>query len=130
MILADTPFLTFLWTMIVLFFMVIYFMMLFGVIGDLFRRHDIGGGKKALWIIFLIVLPLISLLTYMIVNGTGIAERQLARAERAQAEFDSHVRSVAAGASADEIAKAKQLLDSGAISKEEYDKLKAKALAG
>jgi len=130
MILANTPFLTFLWSLIVIFFMVIYFMMLFSVIVDVFRRRDASGFKKALWLIFLLILPLISLLTYMIVNSTGMADRQLAQAERAQAEFDQHVRSVAAGASADEIAKAKELLDSGTISKEEFDVLKAKALAG
>jgi len=130
MILASTSFLTFLWSLIVIFFMVIYFMMLFGVIADVFRRRDASGFKKALWLIFLLILPLISLLTYMIVNSTGMADRQLAQAERAQAEFDQHVRSVAAGASADEIAKAKELLDSGTISKEEFDVLKAKALAG
>jgi predicted PurR-regulated permease PerM len=127
--LLATSFWDFLWSLIVIFFMVIYFMMLFGVIVDIFRRRDIGGFKKAVWLIFLLVLPLISLLTYMIVNGTGMTDRQLADSQRAQAQFDEHVRSVAAGAAADQIARAKELLDSGAITKKEYEQLKAKALS-
>jgi hypothetical protein len=124
-----TSFTTFLWSLIVIFFMVVYFMMLFGVIVDVFRRHDIGGGKKALWLLFILVAPLLGLLIYLIVNGHGIAERQQKDAQKSQEEFDTYVKSVAASDSADQIAKAKELLDAGTISQAEFDQLKAKALA-
>jgi predicted PurR-regulated permease PerM len=125
----GTEFLTFLWSLIVIFFMVVYFMMLFGVIVDIFRRHDCGGGKKALWLLFILFAPLLGLLVYLIVNGHGIAERQQKDVQRSQAEFDDYVKSVAGSSSADQIAKAKELLDSGAISQAEFDQIKAKALA-
>ncbi len=118
-----------LWSFLVIFFLITYFMMLFWVIVDIFRRHDIGGGKKAVWLIALFILPLVGLLIYMLVDGNGIAERNAAQAKAAQSDFDDHVRSVAGGGSADEIAKAKQLLDSGAINQAEFDQIKTKALA-
>jgi predicted PurR-regulated permease PerM len=123
-----TQFTTFLWSLIVIFFMVVYFMMLFSVIVDVFRRHDIHGGKKALWLIFILFAPLLGLLIYLIVNGHGIAERQAKDAQASQAQFDDYVKSVAGG-SADQIAKAKELLDAGTISQAEFDQLKSKALA-
>jgi predicted PurR-regulated permease PerM len=123
-----TEFLTFLWSLIVIFFMVVYFFILFGVIVDVFRRHDIGGGKKAVWLLFILIFPLLGLLSYVIVNGHGIAQRQARDVQQSQAQFDDHVRSVAGGG-ADQIAKAKELLDSGAITQAEYEQLKAKALA-
>ena len=126
--LLATGFLTFLWTLIVIFFMVVYFMMLFTVIVDVFRRHDASGGKKALWLIFLLVFPVIGLIAYLITNGDNIAHRQAESAQKAQSDFDSYVRSVSGG-SAEQIAKAKELLDSGAITQAEFDQLKAKALA-
>lgn len=119
----------FLWSLLVIFFMITYFMMLFWVIVDIFRRKDESGGMKAVWLIVLFILPLVGLLIYMLVNGQGIAERNAAQAKAAQQDFDEHVRSVAGGGSADEIAKAKQLLDSGAINQTEFDQIKAKALA-
>ena len=122
-------FLDLLWSLIIIFFFVVYFMMLFGVIVDVFRRHDIGGGKKALWLLFILVAPLLGLLIYLIVNSHGIAERQQKDARRSQEEFDSYVKSVAGSDSADQIAKAKSLLDAGTISQAEFDQLKAKALA-
>ena len=123
-----TSFTTFLWSLIVIFFFVVYFMMLFSVIVDVFRRRDIHGGKKALWLVFILVAPLLGLLIYLIVNGHGIAERQAKDAQRSQAQFDDYVKTVAGG-SADQIAKAKELLDAGTISQAEFDQLKAKALA-
>jgi predicted PurR-regulated permease PerM len=119
----------FLWSLLVIFFMITYFMMLFWVIVDIFRRKDESGGMKAVWLIALFILPLVGLLIYMLVNGNGIAERNAAQAKAAQQDFDEHVRTVAGGGSADEIAKAKQLLDSGAINQTEYEQIKAKALA-
>jgi predicted PurR-regulated permease PerM len=123
-----TGFTTFLWSLIVIFFMVVYFMMLFSVIVDVFRRHDIHGGKKAVWLLFILVAPLLGLLIYLIVNGHGIAERQAKEAQASQAQFDDYVKTVAGG-SADQIAKAKELLDAGTISQAEFDQLKTKALA-
>ena len=118
-----------LWSFLVIFFLITYFMMLFWVIVDIFRRHDIGGAHKAIWLIALFIIPLVGLLIYMLVDGHGIAERNAEQAKAAQQDFDAHVRSVAGGGSADEIAKAKQLLDSGAINQTEYEQIKAKALA-
>jgi predicted PurR-regulated permease PerM len=125
----GTTFLTFLWSLIVIFFMVVYFMMLFSVIVDIFRRHDAGGGKKALWLLFILFFPLVGLVSYLIVNGHGIAERQVRQAKQSQAEFDDYVKSVSGGG-AEQIAKAKELLDAGTITQAEFDQLKAKALAG
>ena len=122
-------FLDLLWSLIIIFFFVVYFMMLFGVIVDIFRRHDIGGGKKALWLLFILVAPLLGLLIYLIVNGHGIAQRQTKDVQQSQAQFDDYVKSVAGGG-ADQIAKAKELLDAGTITQAEFDQLKAKALAG
>ena len=124
-----TEFLTFLWSLIVIFFMVVYFFILFGVVVDVFRRHDIGGGKKAVWLLFILFFPLLGLLSYVIVNGHGIAERQAKDVQKSQADFDTYVKSVAGGDSAEQIAKAKELLDAGTISQAEFDQLKAKAIA-
>jgi predicted PurR-regulated permease PerM len=124
----GTTFLTFLWSLIVIFFMVVYFMMLFSVIVDIFRRHDAGGGKKALWLLFILFFPLVGLISYLIVNGHGIAERQVKQAKQSQAEFDDYVKSVSGGG-AEQIATAKELLDAGTITQAEFDQLKAKALA-
>ena len=125
---VATTFLTFLWTLIVIFFMVVYFMILFHVIVDLFRRKDASGGKKALWIIFLLFFPLVGLLAYLIANSQSMGERDLTAAKESQQQFDDYVRGVSGGATA-EIAKAKELRDSGAITDEEFEQIKAKALA-
>jgi predicted PurR-regulated permease PerM len=120
----------FLWSLLVIFFMVIYFMMLFQVIIDVFRRHDESGAKKALWLIVLLILPLFGLLIYMIVNSEGMAERNVNAVQQSQAAFDEHVRTVAGdgGGAAAEIAKANELRQSGAITEQEFAALKAKAL--
>jgi predicted PurR-regulated permease PerM len=128
-VILATSFWTFLWSLIVIFFMVVYFIMLFTVIVDVFRRHDASGGKKALWLIFIFFFPFLGLIVYLIVNGDGIAQRHAKSEQQAQQDFDSYVRNVSSGNSAEQIAKAKELLDSGAISQAEFDQLKAKALA-
>ena len=125
---VATTFLTFLWSLIVIFFMVTFFLLLFQVLGDLFRRHDASGAKKALWVIFLVALPYLGVLAYYLTNGTGMAQRQTRALESSQEHFDDYIRGVSAGG-ADQIAKAKQLLDNGTISQAEFDQLKAKALA-
>lgn len=124
---VDYPFLNIVWTMLIIFAWVIWFWTLISIAGDIFRRRDIGGGKKALWLIFLIFVPFIGVLTYLVLNGDGIAERNIAQAKKQQAEVDSYIQSVAGGA-AGEIERAKSLLDSGAITAEEFERLKAKAL--
>ena len=118
------------WTMFVFFAWVLFFWMLFVVFGDLFRRHDIGGWEKAGWTLFVIVLPFLGIFVYLIVEGKGMGERSSRDQRDAQAQMDSYVRSVAQSATpADQIAQAKQLLDSDAITAAEYEQLKARALA-
>ncbi len=119
----------FLWSLLVIFFMIMYFMILFSVVIDLFRNHQMGGFAKALWIIFLIFIPLISLLIYVIVYGKSMAQRQQAAVVEAQQEQDAYIKQVAGTSPAEQIAQAQQLLSSGAISQDEFDKLKAKALS-
>ena len=119
-----------LWSMFVFFAWILFFWMLFAVLGDLFRRHDLSGWAKTGWCIFVIVLPFLGIFIYLIAEGKGMGQRSVREAADAQAQFDAHVRSVAGSSnSADEIAKAKGLLDSGAITPEEFETLKAKALA-
>jgi hypothetical protein len=126
---ADYPFLEVLWTMFVFFAWVIWFWILITVFADIFRRHDIGGGAKVLWSIFVIILPFLGVFIYLITQNDGMVERRRTEAEAAQGQFNDYVRSVAtSGGSAGEIEKAKQLLDSGAITQSEYEALKAKAL--
>jgi hypothetical protein len=128
---ADYPFLDVLWTMLIFFAWVIWFWLLITVFADLFRRHDASGGKKVLWTIFVIFLPFLGVFAYLLANGDDMAKRNAERAQAQKAQFDDYVRSTAGGggSAAAEIDKAKQLLDSGAISQDEFDALKAKALA-
>jgi hypothetical protein len=129
---SDYPFLDVFWTMIIFFLWVIWIWFLIAILSDVFRRHDIGGGSKALWCFFIIFLPVVGALSYLIVNGQGMAQRNVSDSQAQRAQMDDYVRSVAStgGGAAGEIEKAKQLLDSGAISADEYASLKAKALAG
>ena len=127
---ADYPFLDVFWTMLVFFVWVAWFMLLFRVIADIFRRDDVGGGGKVLWLIFVIILPFLGVFVYLIAENQGMAQRDLERAQESRAQFDAYVREAAStGGTAAEIEKAKQLLDSGAISQAEFDAIKAKALA-
>ena len=107
-----------------------YLMILFNILGDLFRDKDTGGFVKAIWVIFLIVAPFLTALIYLIVKGRGMAERSAEQYKQMQSAQDSYIRSVAgSGSAADQIAQAKQLLDSGAIDQAEFNAIKAKALA-
>jgi hypothetical protein len=126
---ADYPFLGVFWSMMVFFIWVAWFMLLFRVIGDIFRRKDVGGGSKVLWLIFVIVLPFLGVFIYLVANSKGMTERDIKQVTDQQQQFDTYVQSVATTGSATEIEKAKQLLDSGAISQSEFDAIKAKALA-
>ncbi|MFN8102972.1 MAG: SHOCT domain-containing protein [Acidimicrobiia bacterium] len=117
--------------MVVIFFMVVYFMILFSVLIDLFRSHDLSGWAKALWVIAILVFPFLSILIYLIARGSSMGKRSMQAQQEAQKEFDSYVQSVAGSgtSAADQIAKAKQLLDDGAITQEEYDALKQSAIS-
>ncbi len=125
---ADFPFLEVLWTMIVFFAWVIWIWIVITVLSDVFRRHDIGGWHKAAWVVFVIVLPFLGVLVYLIAQHEGMRERSTRQAEAQKQVFDQYVRE-AAGGSAAEIAKAKELLDSGAINQAEFEAIKAKALS-
>jgi hypothetical protein len=130
LIAADYPFLNILWSMIIFFAWVAWLFILFRVIADIFRRHDTSGWGKAAWLIFVIVLPFLGVLIYLIANGDEMGQRDLEHARMAQANMDDYVKSVAgSGGAAAEIDKAKQLLDSGAITQAEFDAIKAKAIA-
>jgi len=119
-----------LWTMFVLFMWIIWFWLLISVFSDLFRDRETSGGMKAVWAIFVIIAPYLGVFIYLLVRGGGMAERSMAQQQAAQAQFDSYVRQTAgSGGSAAEIAHAKELLDSGAITQEEFEALKAKALS-
>jgi hypothetical protein len=125
---ADYPFLNVLWTMIIFFAWIIYIWVAITVLIDVFRRHDIGGWSKAFWVVFVIVLPFLGILVYLISNHDGMRDRSVKEAKAQQAAFDDYVRE-ASGGSAAEIAKAKELLDAGTISQAEFDAIKQKALA-
>jgi hypothetical protein len=126
---ADYPFIDVFWTMLVFFAWVIWFWLLITVFADLFRRHDVSGWGKAAWTLFVIVLPFLGVLVYLIAQGKHMAERRMAEAQQSRAAFDDYVRDVAADTGpSDQIAKAKQLLDSGAIDAAEFEQIKRKAL--
>jgi hypothetical protein len=126
---ADYPFLEVLWTLLIFFAWVAFFWVLITVAIDVFRRRDIGGGKKALWLIFMLFIPFIGVFAYLIINHDGMAQRNIDQARAQQTQFDDYVKSVSGGGAAAEIEKAKGLLDSGAITQAEFDSIKAKALA-
>jgi hypothetical protein len=127
---TSYPFLDLLWDIMIFFAWVIYIWIAITVLIDVFRRHDLGGWAKAAWVILVIVIPFLGVLVYLIANHAGMAERRTKESEAAQAQFDEYVRKAAGtGGAASEIAKAKQLLDSGAIDQKEFDAIKAKALS-
>jgi hypothetical protein len=121
-----------LWWLLAVYFIFIYFMMLFRIIGDIFRNHDMGGWGKAGWLVFLIFVPILAMLIYVIANGKNMAQRDMAQHQSAQAAQADYIRSVASSSTssaASEIQKAQDLLTAGAITQAEFDALKAKALA-
>ena len=120
----------FIWLLIWSYFFVMYLMLLFQIVTDLFRDPELGGVTKALWLIGLIVVPFLMALIYLIVRGSGMAQRQAGAFREARASTDSYIQSVAGrSSSADEIASAKGLLDNGTITQSEFERLKVKALA-
>jgi len=126
---ADYPFLDVFWSMIIFFFWVIWIWIVITVLIDIFRRNDIGGFAKAAWVIFVVILPWLGVLIYLIAQHDGMQKRSMDQALAQRRALDEHVRNAASGGSAAEIAKAKELLDAGAITQAEFETLKAKALA-
>jgi fatty acid desaturase len=118
------------WFIFVAYLFFAYLMVLFSVITDIFRNRDSGGLAKACWIVLLILLPILTVIVYLIVHGSGMAERSAERYQEARAQQESYIKEVAGKKSpVEQVAQAKSLLDSGAISQAEYDSMKAKALS-
>ena len=129
---AEYPFLNILGSMILFFSWIIWIWMMVAILSDVFRRSDLSGGAKAAWTVFLIVLPFLGALIYLIKHHDGMTDRNLKQVRVQQAALDDHIKSVATnggGGAASEINKAKDLLDSGTINQAEFEALKAKALA-
>jgi predicted PurR-regulated permease PerM len=129
MLASSYPFLDVVWTMFIFFAWVIWIWFLISILSDVFRRHDLSGFGKAAWTIFLIFVPFLAALIYLISQGSAMAQRNVERAQSYQSQTDDYIRSVASESNASEqIARGKELLDSGAISSDEFAQLKAKAL--
>jgi hypothetical protein len=129
---TDYPFLDVMWTMAIFFVWILWFWLLFTVFADIFRRHDLSGWGKTGWIVFAILLPFLGVFVYLITQNVGMTERSLQRSRAARDRFDDDIRRTAGGSgggAAAEIDRAKQLLDSGAITQTEFEALKQKALA-
>jgi hypothetical protein len=128
---VSYPFLDLMWTMLVFFLWIMWIWLLFTVFADIFRRNDLSGWGKAGWLIFAILLPFLGVFIYLITQNVGMTERNLERSRAQRDQFDDYVRTTAGGGggAAAEIDKAKQLLDSGAITQAEFEALKQKALA-
>jgi len=125
---ADFPFLEFLWSMMLFFAWLAWIWIAVTCFMDILRRHDIGGGHKALWVVFIILIPFLGVLVYLVAQHDGMRERSEQAAQAQKAAFDDYVRETAGGPAA-EIAKSKELLDSGTITQAEFDAIKAKATA-
>jgi predicted PurR-regulated permease PerM len=126
---TNHPFLNTLWSFFLIFLWVAWFWILITITIDIFRRRDISGWGKALWLIFVIFLPVLGVLIYLITQGSSMANRNVQEASERRQEFDTYVRETASSGPAAEIEKAQSLLASGAITQAEFDQLKAKALA-
>ena len=127
---TDYPFLDVMWTMFIFFLWILWFWLLFTVFADIFRRHDISGLGKTGWVLFCILLPFLGVFIYLISQGQHMAERNVSQVRAQQARMDDYVRETAgSGGAAAEIERAKGLLDTGAITQEEFNAIKQKALA-
>ena len=129
MVLADFSFWDFFWDVLLIMAWVIWFWLLITVFADLFRRHDTSGFAKVAWVVFVIVLPYLGVLVYLLVQHDGMAQRNVKAAEAQQQQFDSYVQSVAKTDPAEQITKAKALLADGTITQAEFDQIKQKALS-
>lgn len=117
------------WLIIVTFAFVAYLMIMLNIVIDLFRDDSVSGVMKAVWVVLLILLPFLTALTYLIVRGGGMAQRQVAHLQRVKAAQDDYIRTVATASPSEQVAQAQQLLESGAITQAEFEALKTKALA-
>lgn len=117
------PLLDLFWTTLIIFSWVLWFMLLFRVYGDLFTRQDLGGWAKAGWVVLTLLMPFLGVFIYLISQGRAMSERATAAVERQRAASDAYIRSVAADAEAEQLAKARGLLQSGAITPEEYQRM-------
>lgn len=123
---TDYPFLDIVGTMLIFFAWMAWLWIAITIFADIFRRKDMGGFTKALWCIFVILVPFVGVLIYLIAYHNGMAERNVKQVEANQAAFDDYVRKTAGGG-AEEIAQAKKLLDEGTINQSEFETLKARA---
>ena len=128
MLIADITFGHILLTVVEIFLFVAWFWILVTIIGDLFRDHEVSGWGKALWVLFLIVLPILGTLIYLIARGEGMRDRAINEQAEARQQFESYVRETAGGSSVDELHKLSELKQRGDISQEEFDRAKAKLL--
>jgi Phospholipase_D-nuclease N-terminal/Short C-terminal domain len=128
MIASSYPILNIFWTMLMFFGFVIWIYLLIFVFMDIFRSHDMGGLAKAIWVIFIIVLPLLGVLIYLIARGHGMAERSAKQAQAQQQEFDAYVKKTAGTSQADQLATLAKLHDDGTLSDEDFAKAKAKVV--
>ncbi|MFE6056614.1 SHOCT domain-containing protein [Kitasatospora sp. NPDC056446] len=132
---TDYPLLNIFWTMLELFLWILWFFLLFKIITDIFRSHDLSGWGKAGWLVLVIILPLIGVLAYLIARGNSMGKRDVAQAQQTEAAFKAYIRDAATtgptggGSHADELAKLADLKEKGAISDEEYQKAKDKILS-
>jgi hypothetical protein len=127
----NYPLLEVFWTILIFFAWLIWIWAVIAILSDVFRRHDLSGWGKAGWTFLIILVPFLGVLIYLIAHGTDMAERNAAQMKVAQKQYDEHIREVAGsggGGAATEIANAKSLLDSGAITQAEFDQIKQKAL--
>ena len=130
MILADYTFGQGLLTVLSIFVFVAWIMVLFTIISDLFRDHDLSGLGKAVWVFFLVFLPFVTGLVYLIVRGGGMRARAIAANQEARAELDAYVRETAGSASGvDELARLSALHDAGKLTDQEFATMKAKVVS-
>jgi hypothetical protein len=130
LIAADYPFMDVFWSMLVFFLWFLWIWLLIAIWTDIFRRDDIGGGMKAVWLLFTLVLPFLGVFVYLVTQDKGMTQRAMDRAQRQRQEFSQYVSDTAGGGGSAtvEIERGKSLLDSGVITQAEFDTLKAKAL--
>jgi hypothetical protein len=131
MLAYDYPLLGMFWTMLIFFMWIVWIMLLIRVFADIFRSHDMGGGAKALWSIFVIVFPFLGVFVYMIARGRSMTQRDVAVAQQNEAAFQTYVRGVASDgvSTADELAKLSELRAKGVLTDAEYEQQKTKLLA-
>lgn len=129
MLAYDYPILGVFWSTLIFMLWILWFMLLFKILGDIFRSSDLGGFGKTMWILFVIFLPFLGTLVYVLARGDSMTQRTLDQAREQQQAFDSYVRDTAGSAStADEITKLAALRDQGVLTPEEFAAQKAKLI--